>query len=98
MSGISEVVAALEPKLEGRVTDSEHAAFKIAQAGDKYAAGGGLDLESFLRDHPQFVLEPGAPIPKRGPAPISSGGSNSFAKQDMNERLRAGLRRESTLW
>ena len=98
MSGISEAVAALEPKLEGKVTDSNYAAFKIAQAGDKYAAGGGLDLETFLRDHPQFALEPGQPTVKRGPAPISSGGSNTFAKVDINARLRAALRQESSLW
>ena len=50
--------------LAGKVSDLDYALYKIGQNEDAYVKDGNLDLEKFLKDHPQ----PGRPTPSRSQA------------------------------
>ena len=55
------------------MSDLDYALYKISQNEDAYVKDGNLDLEKFLKDHPNQAAQPQVEV-KRGPHPTTGGG------------------------
>lgn len=72
--------------LAGKVKDTDYALFKLNQAPEKYLKDGRVDVDAFLKAHPDHAVS------HAGPAPTPGGGGGA-KKVDMNTVIRDAIRK-----